>query len=173
MDKGTRWGTVMLFMFGLLVSSSVLVDAAPKVGDKAPEFVDVRDLHGRKMQLKSYRGRWTVLTFGASWCKPCKKELPAWDALAKKMKKQPVVFVAINIDKQRDRGRGFMAQAKLRWMHAGYEPSGRTVEAYRAPAMPATYIIGPQGIIRYLHKGYRSGDSKKLANALRRLRKGA
>ncbi|MCG8423201.1 MAG: TlpA family protein disulfide reductase [Proteobacteria bacterium] len=136
-------------------------------GDRAAEFnAAARDSRGRRVRLKSYRNKVVVMTFGASWCKPCKKELPAWEKLAKKYRNKGVVFLAVNIDKDLDKGKRFVEQAGLRVMRAVYDPGAATAETYDPPTMPSTYVIGRRGIVRYLHPGYRPGDEKKLAKLL-------
>lgn len=157
------------------LSISLLVNTTPawaKVnkGDRAAEFVAVKDQSGRKVKLKSFRNKnVVVLTFGASWCKPCKNELPAWDKLAARYKNKGVVFLAVNIDKELDKGKSFVAEAKLQSMRALYEPEGTTVEAFDPPTMPTTYVIDTSGIVRAVHAGYRAGDESKLAAELDRL----
>lgn len=136
------------------------------VGDRAPELVQAKDGRGKRVKLKAHRGKLVVLTFGASWCKPCKKELPAWDKLARAYKGRNVVFVAVNIDKELAKGKAFVAEAKLGAMQAVYEPDGATVESYEPPTMPTTYVIDGRGIVRFRHEGYRAGDEKALAAKL-------
>ena len=140
-----------------------------KAGDRAAEFVAVKDGRGRRLKLRKYRGKLVVVTFGASWCKPCKKELPAWDKLARKYKRKGVVFIAVNIDKDVKKGKAFMKAAKLEAMIAAYEPSGGTVESYDPPTMPTTYVVDTRGLVRHRHAGYRSGDAKKLTATLDKL----
>jgi len=145
------------------------VHAGVNPSDRAPELVRAKDDRGRSVKLKSYRDRIVVITFGASWCKPCKKELPAWDALAADYKPKGVVFLAINIDKDLNKGKAFVKAAKLKAMQVVYNPDGATVESYDPPTMPTTYIIGPRGIVRHVHSGYRNGDAKELAATIDKL----
>jgi peroxiredoxin len=159
-----------------LVLGAALVLAAPsdafaeaKRGDRAKEFVNVKTASGKRIKLKSYRGKWVVITFGASWCDPCEKELPAWEKLAKKYKKKGVVFIAVNIDTDKKEGKKFMKKAKLKAMKAGYEPEGATVENYDPSKMPTTFVIGPKGLIRHVHHEYHPGDAKKLSKTLDKL----
>ncbi len=123
------------------------------------------------MKLKQHRGKIVVVTFGASWIKPCKKQLPAWEKLAVKYKSQDVVFIAVNIDKDPAKGKTFIGAANLKEMKAGFEPSGATVELYDPPSMPTTFVISKRRIVRHVHKGYQAGDgdAKKLAKALDKL----
>jgi thiol-disulfide isomerase/thioredoxin len=156
-----------------VLSSAVLVvpevRAEVRQGDRAAEMVAVKDAKGRRLKLKSYRGKVVVVTFGASWCKPCKKELPAWDKVAKAYKSKGVVFLAINIDKDQAKGKAFIAEAKLKTALAGYEPSGATVESYDPPTMPSTFVIDGRGLVRHVHAGYRAGDEKTLSGWLDKL----
>lgn len=143
--------------------------AGVEVGDRAPELVQAKDGRGKRVKLKAYQGKVVVLTFGASWCKPCKKELPAWDKLARQYKGKKVVFLAVNIDKELGKGQAFMKEARLGAMQAAYEPDGATVESYEPPTMPTTYVIDGRGIVRFRHEGYRAGDEKALAAKLDQL----
>ncbi|GAB4511938.1 MAG: hypothetical protein Tsb0020_29840 [Haliangiales bacterium] len=158
-----------LFLCSSVAASSAWAEA--NVGDRAPAIKGARDARGKRTSLKSYRGKVVVVTFGASWCKPCKKELPAWEKLAASYRDRGVVFLAVNIDKDAAKGKKFMGKAKLRAMRALYDSSGATAELYSPPTMPTTYVIGPRGIIRYRHAGYRAGDEKELAKKLDQLLK--
>ena len=150
----------------LVLSASSPALAEAKRGDRASEFINVKTADGKKLKLKSLRGKWVVVTFGASWCEPCEKELPAWEKLAKKYKDKGVVFIAVNIDTDKAEGIKFIKKAKLSAMRAVYEPEGSTVESYDPSKMPTTFIIGPKGIIRHVHHEYHPGDDKKLSKAL-------
>ncbi len=164
--------SVKTLLVGLVAATFVLASpqafAGAKKGQRAPEFVAVKDMKGRRIKLRSYRRKIVVLTFGASWCKPCKKELPAISKLANKFPK--VKFIAVNIDKSKAKGKAFMRKyVRSRRVRRGLDPNSSTVELFEPPAMPTTYIIGKFGIIRERHKGYRSGDEKSLARKLRKL----
>ncbi|ACY19044.1 TlpA family protein disulfide reductase [Haliangium ochraceum] len=170
-SAAARWGTVgrgvLLALLTLFFASPALAEVG--VGDRAPELVKAKDGRGKRVRLKAYKGKVVVLTFGASWCKPCKRELPAWEKLARTYKGKDVVFVAVNIDKDTGKGKAFMKDAKLKAVRAAYEPSGGTVETYEPPTMPTTYVIDGRGLVRYRHTGYRAGDEKELAGKIDRL----
>jgi thiol-disulfide isomerase/thioredoxin len=163
---------MMRFLLALgVVAALALPDAAQAgigKGDRAIELVNAKDARGRKVKLRSYRGKWVVITFGASWCKPCKEELPAWEKLAKAYRAagKPVTFIAVNIDEDGAAGRAFVAKAKLAAMLAAYDPSRASADAYDPPTMPTTYVIDPNGLVRVRHEGYRKGDDGKLRSAL-------
>jgi thiol-disulfide isomerase/thioredoxin len=147
----------------LSAGSSALQSAEAKVrkGDRAAKFVQVKNAAGKTVKLKSYKDRVVVLTFGASWCKPCKKELPAFEKLAKKYDTKKVIFLAVNIDSKLSKGKAFAKTAGLNKVLALFDPQSSTVESYEPPTMPSTFII-KKGIVKHVHAGYRDGDIKKL-----------
>ena len=167
--RSTRLSLALAGFFAASLLVPSLASADVSAGDRAPEFVAVKDGRGKRVRLKQYRGKVVVVTFGASWCKPCKKELPAWEKLAGKYKSKGVVFLAVNIDKSAAKGKAFMKKAGLKHMRAVYGSDGATVESYSPPTMPSTYVIDKRGIVRDVHAGYRSGDDKKLAKVLDKL----
>jgi thiol-disulfide isomerase/thioredoxin len=143
--------------------------AEVRAGDRAADFVSVVDASGKRVSLKSYSDRVVVMTFGASWCEPCKRELPAMEKLARGYQKRraPVVFLAVNIDNELARGQKFMQQAGLRAVRAIYDSAKSTVESYDPPTMPSTFIIRG-GVVRHVHAGYSRGDESRLATAIER-----
>ena len=145
----------------LTLSFSQSASAKVRAGDRAASFVAVKDAKGKVVKLKSYKDRVVVLTFGASWCKPCKKELPAFEKLAKKYDSKEVVFLAINIDTKLAKGKEFMTNAGLKRVRALFDPKSSTIKSYDPPTMPSTFII-KKGIVKHVHAGYRGGDVEKL-----------
>src|SRR5439155_16391177 len=105
----------------------VLTNAAPsaaradvlKVGDRLSELDVATDAGGKPVKLKSFKGKWVVVTVGADWCKPCAKELPTWDKLAGELKGK-VVFVAIDIDDEIAVGKRFHDKLKIKNMQRVY-----------------------------------------------------
>ena len=158
---------------GIVAATFVLAptaEAGVTEGDRAPEFVSVKDMRGRRLTLRSYRGKVVVLTFGASWCKPCKRELPALSRIAGKF--PHVQFIAINIDKNASKGRAFINRyVRSKRIRSGLDPASSTVQLYEPPTMPSIYVIGKYGVIRHRHRGYRDGDENKLAAKLRSMSK--
>jgi thiol-disulfide isomerase/thioredoxin len=162
--------------FAAVAAAAVIAFAAPaaaevKKGDRASELSTVKDGKNRKLRLSALRGKVVVLTFGASWCKPCKAELPAYDKLAKKFAKEKaaVVFVAVNIDSERKNADKFLKETAVKSVRVGFDPSGGTVEKYEPGTMPTTYIIDAKGIVREVHAGYESGDEKDIETHVRKL----
>ncbi len=108
-----------------------------------------------------------VITFGASWCVPCKKEIPAWDHLAGLLKEAPLTFVVVNLDSDRSDGEAFLNGLDVQNMAIIFDPKHQLVETFQPPAMPTTYMLSPQCEILFTHKGYYKGDEKKLLEKVR------
>jgi thiol-disulfide isomerase/thioredoxin len=130
-----------------------------KVGDRVSELDSAVDANGKAFRLKALKGKWLMLTFGASWCKPCAKELPAWDKLAPDWKAK-VAFVAVDLDSKIDDGKKFHDEdVKLKNMLRAYlSPDSAVAARYGSDHMPTTVLADPQGVIRYIRGGFEKGD---------------
>jgi len=157
----------------LLLSTTARADVL-KVGDRLAELDVATDGSGKPLKLRSFKGKWVVITVGADWCKPCAKELPTWDKLAGELKAK-VVFVAVDIDDEIDVGKKFHDKLKLRNMVRAYLPSEKSGVAgsYGSDHMPSTFVGDPQGVVRLVREGFEAGDAdgeyKKFKDQLARL----
>ena len=170
----------LCFAAGLAAASAALLLATParadvlKVGDRLAELDVATDGNGKPVKLKSFKGKWVVLTVGADWCKPCAKELPVWDKLAGELKGK-VVFVAVDIDDEIDTGKRFHDKLKLHNMVRAYLPSEKSgvAASYGSDHMPSTFVGDPQGVVRLVREGFEAGDAdgeyKKFKDQLARL----
>lgn len=165
-----------------LLIAAVLVLAGPaaadtlKVGDKLAELDVATDANGKSFKLRSLKGKWVVLTVGASWCKPCRKELPTWDKMAGLMKGK-AVFVAVNLDDDIKDGKRFTRQLKLKNMKVVYMPQDKSAVSarYGADTMPTTFVFGPRQVVKYRKDGFAErdpeGEYKRFRAALAKLMK--
>ena len=149
-----------------LVVFAGVARAEVKVGDKFVEL-DAKTAAGKKFRLKDMAGKWVLFTFGASWCEPCHKELPAWDKVAPKLTGK-VLFVAVNINNNADEGKQFVQSLKLKHIFPVFLPDedSPAIKAYDPEKMPSTFVIDPTGTVRYVEYGYHAGDEDKLAQTL-------
>lgn len=147
---------------------------ALKVGDRLAELDVAVDAAGKPVKLKSYKGKWLLVTVGAEWCKPCAKELPAWDRLQPEWKDK-IAFVAINIDDEIDAGKRFFKRLKIANLVQVFLPAERSavVAKYGSDTMPTTFVADPQGVVRLVKAGFEKGDAdgeiKKLREQLKKL----
>jgi len=144
-----------------------------KVGDRVSELEGAVDPAGKPFRIKAFKDKWLMLTFGASWCKPCAKELPAWDKIAPDYAK--VQFVAVDLDEDVDTGKRFHEKdVKIKNMLRAYlSPSSSVAAKFGSDHMPTTVLVDPQGVIRYIRGGFEKGDVdgevKKMKEQLAKL----
>jgi thiol-disulfide isomerase/thioredoxin len=166
---------VSLVIAGLLAVSAHAAHAdALKIGDRLAELDIAVDSAGKPFKLKTLKGKWVLLTVGADWCKPCAKELPAWDKLQPEFKDK-VAFVAINISDDIEDGKKFMKKLKVVNLTTIFMPADKSavVAKYGSDNMPTTFIADPQGVVRYVRAGFEKGDvsgeTKKMRAQLAKL----
>jgi len=120
-------------------------------------------LDGTQWKLEDHRGRAVLLAFWASWCGPCKKEMPELGKLWSKRKGQPFDVLAVSVDKAKDHAK--VVQAADKWgmrFPVSHDPNlGRRLGVV---GLPAVRLIGPDGSDRYAAKGYSPAAVDSLAH---------
>lgn len=159
-------------VLGLLLAGGV-AHADLKVGDRMKELDIAVDGAGKSLKLKSLAG-WRFVSANAAWCEPCKKELPQWDKLQAALGPK-ITFVALSLDNDIGDGKAFHKRLKLTHMKLAYMPEEKSgvAASYGASTMPASYVIDPDGVVRYVHKGFdprnADGEYKKMKERLEKL----
>lgn len=148
--------------FALAISlAAAPVAHALEVGERAVEFT-LTDLNGKAVKLSSLRGKVVLIDFWASWCTPCKQELPLLEKLHAKLARRGLVVLVININKDRADAARFAAAAKLT-MTVPLDPKAQVVARYEPPKMPSSYVVDRKGIVRKVNAGfYGASDLARL-----------
>ncbi len=110
------------------------------------------DLEGRPHRLESYRGRVVLLNFWATWCEPCRDEMPGIERLRRSLEGQPFTVLAVNLAEPPSRIRAFLERMPLGFAIL-LDRDAAAAKAWKARILPASYLIGPDGRIRYSHVG--------------------
>jgi len=126
------------------------VTLAATVGQPAP-FFELEGVDNKTYQLNDFKDKIVFINFWASWCTPCRKELPMLDQLQDKF--DNLIVLAINVDSERENADQFLKQHKIRSLVL-YDPQTTVVSSYEAVAMPSSYILDQNGIVRYKHYGF-------------------
>jgi cytochrome c biogenesis protein CcmG/thiol:disulfide interchange protein DsbE len=118
------------------------------VGMSAPDF-SLPDLQGKKQQLSDYRGKVVFLNFWATWCKPCKEEMPSMQVLWENLKKEDFVMLAVSMDRVTTTKDipPFVENLKLTFP-IFTDSWGQTDKRYKLMGVPETYIIDQDGVLR-------------------------
>lgn len=138
------------------------------VGHAAPEIV-VDQVKGGSLSLSSLRGRVVLLDVWASWCGPCKQELPMLDAIAGRLRRRGVEILAVSVDQDRENVDKFLG-ARSHWnLTVAHDPKGAIADTFQPEKMPTSYVIDREGIIRYVNSGFEPGDAKEIEQRLAEL----
>ena len=149
-DKGVELFKV--WVLPLLALALVMVGVqswrAPDLPDVAPAFT-LRDTDGAKVSLADFRGQTVVLNFWATWCGPCRTEIPQFSWYARRYPQVPVLGIAAD---------GSPGQLKAAGKHLGIDYTillgdRRTLAAYKVSAYPTTVVVGPDGKVRSAYVG--------------------
>lgn len=162
---GFRWSLLAILL--LASASTASSFAAPKDGDAAPGF-KVRSYDGESVSLSDYSGKVVVLSFWASWCGPCLKELPILEGIQKSAGKDRIQVMAINIeDRQTFRkvARKMQAAQSLQMLVVS-DAAKQTQRAYDVKAIPMMVIIDKAGKILRIHQGYSEAGLGKVVDDL-------
>ena len=134
-------------------------------GRVAPE-IRLPDLGGDgEVVLADLRGKPVVVNFFASWCVPCRKELPAFQAVSARLGDR-VAFLGIDHQDNREGGRQLIAETGVRYP-TGYDPDGDVARRYALFGMPTTVFVSPDGRVLGKHTGEMSAE--KLEEEISRL----
>jgi thiol-disulfide isomerase/thioredoxin len=136
-----------------------------QVGALVPE-IHVESLGGKDLGIADYRGKVVLLDVWASWCGPCKQELPMLDDMAKRLRGDGIEVVAVSIDQERANLVKFL-KARPRWaLTIAHDPKGAIADALAPDKMPTSYIIDREGVIRYVNSGFEPSDAAVIERRL-------
>lgn len=114
--------------------------------------LELQDLKGRMHRLADYRGQVVLVNFWATWCAPCREEMPSIQTLRRSLEGQPFAVLAVNLAEPRSRIDKFLAQVPLDFPVL-LDRDTSTARAWKARFLPATYLVDGEGRVRYAHYG--------------------
>lgn len=157
-------------LFLLLLLSSLLPAHAgtPQEGEPAPTVLG-KDRDGKIVDLAGYRGKVVIVTFWASWCGYCLKELPALDALQKQVGDTWLQTIAVNVEDPPDTYRLMMRQMRDFTLLQARDRNGDIAATYGVTSYPNLWIIDTQGNIASHHVGYGAGSLQGIIDEIKRL----
>jgi peroxiredoxin len=153
---------------GVLANASAQAKV-PAIGAMAPDFT-LRSSLGKNLKLSEYRGQVVMINFWATWCAPCRQELPQLNRLHERYRRDGFVLLGVSVDDNPKAAQDMAGRLGVRFpvlFDAGKQVSGR----YDIDAMPSTLLIDRGGAVRYLHRGYRSGVEQEYEARVRELLK--
>jgi peroxiredoxin len=169
MRERVRAGRLLAGAALLLGLAGAPVALAGQAANKPAAGFELVSVAGQTVRLADLRGKVVLIDFFASWCEPCMKELPELEKLAQQWKGRDVVFVGINLDREKKNALDLVNRFKLTFPVL-LDPEGKTAERYDPPKMPSSYLIDREGVVRFVNEGFGgTADLAKLRKQLEQL----
>ena len=161
----TRLAALLLALAACaLAAPAGAAELKPWIGGGTPALA-LDDMEGRPHRLESYRGKVVLVNFWATWCEPCRDEMPSIERLRRSMEHRPFAVLAVNLAEPQSRIRAFLEK-----MPVGFtvllDRDTAAAKAWKARILPATYVIGPDGRIRYAHLGELDWSQESVRRAI-------
>ena len=145
-------------LFSLVLFSSPALATNP--GEPIPSCLSTNFHNDQVLDISSYKGKVIYVDFWASWCPPCKLSFPSLNKLHNELKQQGFEVIAINLDEEKSDAEAFLKHNLVNFSIA-YDGEGNCPRAYNVMAMPSSFIVDKQGIVREVHLGF---DEANLVN---------
>ncbi|MDT8383685.1 MAG: TlpA disulfide reductase family protein [Gammaproteobacteria bacterium] len=155
----TLWMTL-----GLLLAP---VAQAEVLEGKAPDFT-LKSRSGENIKLSELRGDVVMINFWASWCAPCRQEMPLLDAMYKKYSDLGFVLLGVNVEEDSSKAGELLREVPVSFPVL-YDNRNDVTKLYKVVAMPSTVMVDRDGNMRYLHRGYLPGYEEEYVRQIKEL----
>ncbi len=162
--------TVCIFLVLMLsLTSGWAAQSMKELTDKkpAPEFT-LKDMDGKTHQLSDYRGKTVIINFWATWCPPCRAELPSMNRAWKKVKDDNIEILAINVGEDEDTIFSFLGDNPIDFTVL-LDETGDMIKTWPVRGLPTTFVLDSEGRLAYQAIGGREWDSDSLLEKVRML----
>jgi len=136
-------------------------------GQTAPDFV-LKSATGENMRLSEYRGDVVMINFWATWCGPCRQEMPLLDELYSRYQRVGFNLLGVNIDDDSGKAMNMIAELGVSFPVL-FDTRKEVSKLYAVDAMPVTIIVDRDGKVRHIHHGYKPGYEQDYLNEIRSL----
>ena len=156
-----RWTAVCCLAMCPALSHAVGVEQT------APDFT-LKSLEGSNLRLNEYRGRVVLINFWASWCGPCRQELPLLDRIHQRYQDAGFAVLGVNVEGQAGPASAMATKTGVTFPVL-VDENQIVSELYDLEAMPSSVVVDRDGVVRYVHRGYKPGDETKYLEVVKRL----
>jgi len=157
--------TIIALVFSVFAASSLA--SSGMEGQPAPDFA-LKSSTGENLRLSEYRGDVVMINFWATWCGPCRQEMPLLDALYARYQRVGFNLLGVNIDDDSRRAMQMIEELGVSFPVL-FDARKEVSELYEVNAMPVTVIVDREGNVRYVHHGYKPGYEDKYLDQVRSL----
>ena len=167
--RATRVAAVLLAPFMGATAPAVAGVQPLAVGSAAPAFqLPALDGKGLPLSVTALRGKVVLLNFWASWCGPCRKEMPILEQINRQYGKRGVVVVGVNVEPDRSAALAWLKETPVGFPILS-DADSKTSAAYHVEGMPNTVILDRKGNVRYVHRSYVPGTEDEYLDQVRQL----
>jgi len=156
---------LIALVFGVFAASSLA--AGGMEGQPAPDFA-LKSSTGENMRLSEYRGDVVMINFWATWCGPCRQEMPLLDELYSRYQRVGFNLLGVNIDDDSGRAMDMIEDLGVNFPVL-FDARKEVSKLYDVEAMPVTVIVDREGTVRYVHHGYKPGYEDMYLDQIRSL----
>ena len=146
----------------LISSGSFAASNAP-----APDFT-LKSSTGENLRLSELKGQVVMINFWASWCGPCRQEMPELNEIQAKYEDLGFTILGVNVEENSSKANEMLAENPVNFPVL-YDTENRVTELFKVDAMPSTILVDRDGNMRYLHKGYKPGYEDLYAQQVKTL----
>ena len=136
-------------------------------GQVAPDFA-LKSSSGENLRLSEYRGNVVMVNFWATWCGPCRQEMPLLDELYARYQRVGFSLLGVNIDDNASKAMNMVSELGVSFPVL-FDSRKEVSKLYQVEAMPVTVIIDREGTVRFVHHGYKPGYEEKYLDQIRTL----
>ncbi len=159
---------ILAFLSAMLVLSPFKIVKAEETGRKAPNC-KLTSLDGaHQYNLEQFHGKVLYVDFWASWCGPCMKSFPFLNKLGHELGDLGLQVIAVNLDEIPEDAQGFLARNPAHFTVAT-DTTGQCAKDFGVKAMPSSYLVDRNGVIRHLHLGFRPGEAEEFRTLVEQL----
>ena len=155
------------YISGLLLASVLCLSASAFAATAAPEF-SLPGRGGQTVTLSAYRGDVVMINFWASWCKPCRQEMPLLEQIYQRYKNLGFTLIGVNVDEDPKNADLILKNIPVSFPIA-YDQQDKVSNKYGLEGMPNTVFVDRNGNIRHVHTGYTPGDEQGYDEQIRLL----
>lgn len=151
--------------FSVFAASSLA--SSGLTGQPAPDFA-LKSSSGDNLRLSEHRGDVVMVNFWATWCGPCRQEMPLLDELYSRYQRVGFSLLGVNIDDNSSKAMNMISELGVSFPVL-FDSRKEVSKLYDVDAMPVTVIIDREGTIRYVHQGYKPGYEEMYLDQIRSL----
>ena len=123
---------------------------------------------GGTVRLSGLKGQVVMINFWATWCGPCRQEMPLLEQIQARYEPLGFTIVGINVEPDSDAAQAWLTKVPVTFPIL-FDRENKVAESFGVDGMPSTVFIDRAGTVRYVHRGYRPGDEAKYADMVRSL----